>query len=482
MVEEDGINDNLPGDELEEDKRRKKILLIETITSRCASSSHEILQQINRAICDSGDGSKLDATVLCGGATNFSYKVFVDKHPDLCIFAKLCFEYALWNPDRTAHYDLKRVENEYKIMKDVSGKTEGCVVSPLACWDVNQDGVNMKLFVTEWSKGDEQFCNQFIDGVVDPRIAPKIANTLATLNNIKEFDPHFNANVKPCIESILEHMIAVARAASQTKDPSDRTEAYCASLGEDVMAKIMDAYVANFHQRDCLIHGDSHVFNILVEAKPSIEELEDFGPNGTMVLCDWEMAMAGPIGRDIGLALTFPIGCMIAHGMKGQWEESIEVYINSLIDKYCSRMVDAGKTTKEMANILRNIVGNCGWFMYLPFYILNVHDTFPVDAEYKSRHHDALGILGLKMMRLAYDTDYIPDSSGAVEIRGLFDSLRKEEVDNAQQLFASKRGRKMQSRKSSMLCAMNRRLSDTEMFYLAHESMRRLSISQSIKE
>jgi hypothetical protein len=292
MGNNDSFNDAVCGDELEEDRHMKKILLIETITSRCASSSHEIIQKFNHAICDSGDGSKLDAIVLCGGATNYSFKVFVDKHPELCVFAKLCFDYALWNPDRTAHYDLQRVENEYKIMKDVSSKTEGCVVSPLACWDVKHEGENMKLFVTEWSKGDEQIANQFVDGVVDPRIAPKVANTLAALNNIKDFDPDFNELVKPFMESLLEHMKAVARAATQINDPSDRTEAYCASLGEDVMMKIMDAQIARYHERDCLIHGDSHVFNILVEAKPSIEELEDFGPNGTMVLCDWEMAMA----------------------------------------------------------------------------------------------------------------------------------------------------------------------------------------------
>ena len=292
MGGDDGINDNLSGDGIEEEKRIKKMLLIETITSRCASSSHGILQKINHAIFSSGDGSKLDATVLCGGATNFSYKVFIDKHPELCVFAKLCFDYALWNPDRTAHYDLQRVENEYKIMKEVSSKTRGCVVTPLALWDVEHEGSNMKLFVTEWSQGDEQFCNQFIDGVVDPRIAPKIADTLATLNNIKGFDPDFNELVKPCMENLFEHMKAVARASSQTNDSSDRAEAYCASLGEDVMMKIMDANLANYRQRDCLTHSDSHVFNILVEAKPSIEELEDFGPNGTMVLCDWEMAMA----------------------------------------------------------------------------------------------------------------------------------------------------------------------------------------------
>ena len=292
MGDEDNINDNLSGDELEEVKRMKKMVLIETITSRCVSSSHEILQRINCAIKDSGDGSKLDATVLCGGATNISYKVFVDKHPELCVFAKLCFEYALWNPDRTAHYDLQRVESEYKIMKELSNKSLGCLVSPLACWDVKHEGENMKLFVTEWSNSDEQFGNQFIDGAVDPRIAPKIADTLAALNNIKDFDPDFNELIKPTIENVFEHMKAVVRATSQTKDPSDRTEAYCASLGEHVMMKIMDASLANFRQRDCLTHSDSHVFNILVEAKPSIEELEDFGPNGTVVLCDWEMAIA----------------------------------------------------------------------------------------------------------------------------------------------------------------------------------------------
>jgi hypothetical protein len=62
---------------------------------------------------------------------------------------------------------------------------------------------------------------------------------------------------------------------------------------------------------------------------------------------------------------------------------------------------------------------------------MGVHDTFPVDAENKSRHHHALGVLGLKFMRLS------SDSAGPVEIRGLFDTLQKEEVDDSLQLFAS---------------------------------------------
>lgn len=480
MEDDDIINDHHSSDEVEADKLAKKVLLLETITKNCASSPHEILQKINAAI-HSGDGSKLDATVLCGGATNYSFKVFVDKHPELRVYAKICFEFALWNPDRSAHYDLMRVENEYKIMEEVSSLVQGCVVTTLALYDVEHEGNKMKLFMTEWSKSDEQFCNQFIDGVVDPRIAPKVANTLATLNTIKDFDPDFNKTVQPCMENMFEHMKAVALAA--IKDPSDRTKAYLASLGEEVVAKIMDANYANYHEPDCLIHSDSHAFNILVEAKPSIEQLEDFGPDGSVTLCDWEMAMAGPIGRDIGLAITFPLSCMIAHGLKGQVGaiQSIEVFINSLLDTYCSRMVEAGKTTKEMAKIMRNIVGTLGMFEYLAYYILRVPHYAPVDAQDKERHYDSVGILGLKLMRLGFDTDYVPESTGVAEIRAEFDSLRGAEMNAAHQVFASTK-RKMQPRKMSMLRTMNRRISDTEFLYAANESMRMLSISGSIKE
>ena len=77
----------------DEDKRIKKILLINTITKECISSDNKILQQINNAI---NKGSKLEATILSGGYTNYSYKVYIKDQPnELCIYAKLCFEHAL---------------------------------------------------------------------------------------------------------------------------------------------------------------------------------------------------------------------------------------------------------------------------------------------------------------------------------------------------------------------------------------------------
>ena len=55
-------------------------------------------------------------------------------------------------------------------MKIMCNKTPDCVVDPLACWDVEHNGQKAKLLVTEWSKADEQFGNQFADGSVDPRM------------------------------------------------------------------------------------------------------------------------------------------------------------------------------------------------------------------------------------------------------------------------------------------------------------------------
>ena len=85
--------DNTPeGDEFANDKNVKKTLLIETITKESTTSDHEILQQINTAL---NNGSRLEAVVLSGGYTNYSYKVYVKEQPKLCVFAKLSFEYAL---------------------------------------------------------------------------------------------------------------------------------------------------------------------------------------------------------------------------------------------------------------------------------------------------------------------------------------------------------------------------------------------------
>jgi hypothetical protein len=67
MVDDDSIHISPFEDAVADDKRKKQMLLIDTITKNCASSPHEILQQINHAIHGACDGSKLEATILSGG-------------------------------------------------------------------------------------------------------------------------------------------------------------------------------------------------------------------------------------------------------------------------------------------------------------------------------------------------------------------------------------------------------------------------------
>ena len=134
-----------------DEKIKKRELVVNTIIQRSASSSHQILQDINEAATSATGSSVIEAIVLSGGYTNYSYKIFIPDQPHLCLFAKLTFERAVWNPDKDALYDLQRTVNEYEMMSTFSKIKPDCVIAPLALWDVEHEGQKMKLLVTHWS-------------------------------------------------------------------------------------------------------------------------------------------------------------------------------------------------------------------------------------------------------------------------------------------------------------------------------------------
>ncbi len=187
--------------------------------------------------------------------------------------------------------------------------------------------------------------------------------------------------------------------------------------------------------------------------------------------------MAGPKGRDVGLALSFPIGCMVAHALGGHLDanESINAFINSLLDDYASCMSEAGKTPEEVASIIRNVTGWAGWFQFLAFYYLDVQMVeFPCEgAGDKQYVKDAMGVLGLKLLRLSYDTDYFPTGATTEQVKKMFLSLVEEEVtETARKRHLNRRRR--QPRKSSILRATNRRVSDAMLNFSAADEVARL--------
>jgi len=136
-----------------EDKAAKRQLVIETISGRCKSSSNPTFQRIAWAI--DSDDCKLEAEVLSGDRSCYSYKVHVNWRPELCVFAVLCFESA---GDRDG--------NEFAIT--AAARELASVVVPIAIYDVDRDGLRMKLMVTEWSAR----ATRLVDRLVNPRHPP----------------------------------------------------------------------------------------------------------------------------------------------------------------------------------------------------------------------------------------------------------------------------------------------------------------------
>lgn len=83
-----------------------------------------------------------------------------------------------------------------------------------------------------------------------------------------------------------------------------------------------------------------------------------------------------------------------------------------------------------------------------------------------------MGVLGLKFMRLSYDSEYVAASTSLQELKLLFKNMIEEELIRAKSNFNSRKA-KMQPRKSSILRASNRRVSDASMYMLSADSLAR---------
>jgi hypothetical protein len=79
---------------VEEDKEAKKTLLIATVSNKHCTKTANFREL--RAIASAlGQGDTLQASLLSGGVTNYSYKVYLRENPELALFAKFAFKYAL---------------------------------------------------------------------------------------------------------------------------------------------------------------------------------------------------------------------------------------------------------------------------------------------------------------------------------------------------------------------------------------------------
>jgi hypothetical protein len=464
-------------DDEEEDREVKKRLMFGFIESHANETSEfEDLREIGSAL---KAGDKLDAIILSGGKTNYSYKVFLEGQPDKALFAKISFSYALWNPDRSAHYDLKRTENEFKMMQWFSDKMgEGApVATPYLCVDVSTD---MKLLVAQWVPADEQWANQFIDGHVDNRLVPKVAQAFATLSLAEVEDPYFNDGVRPCMRSLFPQLKDIFADMIKNADnkPIDPFVTFGKELGVEAFNRLIDNLDQDYNKRDVLCHSDSHVFNILVEKKPHPDDnMKQFGENGSFYICDWEMAFAGPIGRDPGIWQFWPIACALCHAVQGHKEEAYGLIhaVEAFWESYAIMLMEEGGKDEEfMARALRSTFAWTAFFLTGVVYMLGIfQDALPIEGVSSHAASQAVGTIGaLGLLLLQYGVGDKDPELNYTELMSVYKTLLKTEIENM--LEVAKASHKFSRRRSSMLRQAGRRVSVSDVVLL-EEAVRRTS-------
>lgn len=469
------------------DKETKKQLVITAITENAAelSSQYQVFADILQAL-DNGD--ELCATIIAGGYTNYSYKIFLRNHPEIAVFAKLAFDFALWNPDPDMVHDLIRTENEYVIMKKVSTLLEDApIATPFFCKDIVQNDApsgrasTMKILCTEWSIADEQLSLQFIEGRADRRVLRKVAQTLAEVNYCSDFPDDFNANILSCFDSVYISLREAIDKLDASDDSTDRAAQFLKSVGKETFYQLVDACKENLQTPQVLIHSDAHAFNTLVEAKPDDENSSPFGPSGKTTLCDWEMSYVGPIGRDIGLAWSWPISCLLAHAAMGNSEKvDIADAITFLWDEYEKVLRAKGKDETFLRETYKNCLAYAGWFVFYVHYHLRAQTEFlPIDQRMNEKERQELfnsfGLVGAKLFHIGFSSDDEHMDASLDELQHTFQSILLEEVQflSKLKLKRSRRQKQVSRLPTSMLRKSGRRISDA-MLYAAELSLEAL--------
>lgn len=181
-------------------------------------------------------------------------------------------------------------------------------------------------------------------------------------------------------------------------------------MGQEQLDSLIDTAAEEYVNRECINHSDAQCFNLLVEKKPGIEELELFGPNGDICLCNWEMSTASPHGCDAGIFQCWPVVCALYHAAHGQKEAAYDCLSCCIKfwDEYSQIMVEKGG--KDKAFLIKDFcssMGFCSFYLFIVFYEIGLLiENLPMDQlspELVTKTKGAIGLLGLKLMEYGVD-------------------------------------------------------------------------------
>lgn len=493
---------------IREDEEEKQNLVLNVAKKEFASSSEfEAIRNIALAM---ESGASLQAHLIAGGKTNYSYRLCVAKKLSLeelddnedelpieysSVYAKLFLPYALWDTQHNFQFDLSRAKNEYEILKLLSTTIDSTepdepriVATPYLILDASSaaamsatlptnNTTQATLVVAEWKDDDEQWANQFIDGEVDMRVLIGVARALAQVN-LHPVDPHAVRNhllaIGPMVKSVY------AKILELNEQDCDSVMKLLQTLGQEKFDALIDAHGRQMHDspdvvinEPCgLCHNDFHPFNILVEPKPADFRENPFGPQGKFVICDWEMAWGGPLGKDAGVLVAYPAACALCFAAQGQKEVANELLFSTLEfwEAYSQTLVERGKKNQEtLFQIYRVMLAAQGAYQLFHMYILGVLvDTLPLDGlsgEQAAHARSAIGMVGLKLLLLAFNMSDDNDTKD-LDFQGFRDYYKNLMTSQIAEFLSNDDSggqQKKKHKKPSLLRHMPRRITDASM-------------------
>lgn len=389
---------------LSEDQMLKLDLAIQNILPYCKDDSE--CEEFRSIGAEVSNGDKLVGEVL-DGATNFSYRVYLEGKPNVQIFVKVAFDYARWNPDRSAHYALDRITTEYEMLKrfsDLLG-TAAPVAKPYLCKDIAPKN---RMIVAQWSPSHEAWSTQFVKGEVDRRIVKKVAAFVARVN----LEPYGRQDLNDGIKDSFRAIYPVSKASfhqivSAEDESSNRFTSYAKQMGEARFHQIIDTMAVAYERCDVLLHGDTHVLNILVEPQAADAS---FGDKGEFFVCDWEMVHAGHQGRDPGTFRAFPI--LSAYFLASRGEKAKALDTLECLEEFWNVYIDTLKKEKEgtdeafLEELYRASLGWTGVYAFIANYILGIHQNCMPRHLLSEKATDecmsAFAITGLKCLEAGF--------------------------------------------------------------------------------
>ena len=485
-----------------EDEEEKKEVVLNAVRSKCnsivQSNEKEELGDLGRLahLVESGSGT-LQAELIAGGKTNYSFKVFVSKTDstnegekqvenavdNLAIYTKLYLPHAIWDKDHNFEFDIERAVSEFETLQKLdrigneADATPFPVVSSYCVLDVEGDA---KLLLAEWATNtEEQWANQFIDGEVDERIVHKAAEAFAILN-LTQVDQAWNDSARSALLSVCSMVkLHFTKLTMAPDEDCDALMNLLKEVGQGTFDNVVDKYSHQIMEvRESLCHSDSHPFNILVETKCKSTENDYekvFGPNGNVILCDWETAICGPLGRDAGTFMSFPTACALCLAVQGHKDEAMHLVdcAAQFWDTYAKTLSERTNNKKdeaELCTIYRAAMAAMGSFLLFNLYMLGVlMDTLPLEGvpgDEADKARASIGIVGMKLLLVGFgETTTIPSTKGDENqtpnlesldgLKEFYQNLMNNQIDEL--VLANRRTK---PRRASFLRSLHRRVSD----------------------